>query len=159
MATLLVEIEGSDLPGRQCRPNSGGDGYENVHVYLGRRNEPRDLVAGDAAVATWHIEVAFKPDGVGGFDFGGPLVLGKRGERYLALWWGTVVDDGTFTLFRGAKLRFADIERATLHEALLPGRRLVGRLGLTDANGNPRCASVRPPDIKWSVSTNSTASS
>ena len=152
MAALLVEIEGSDLPGRQCRPDPRGDGYENIHVYLGRRNEPRDLVAGDAAVARWHIEVAVKPDGAGGFDFGGPLVLGKRGERYLALYWGTVTDDGTFNLFRGAKLRFADIERSTLQEALHSGKRLVGRLGLTDAKGNPRCASVRPPNIHWSVS-------
>jgi hypothetical protein len=151
MAALMVDIEGSDLPGRQCRPKPGGDDYENVHVFLGRRNEPTDLVAGDATAATWHVEVAVKPDGAGGFDFGGPLVLGKRGERYLALWWGPVTDDGVFNVFRGAKLRFADIERATLHAALQPGKRLVGRLGLTDAKGNPRCASVRPPDIQWSA--------
>ena len=30
--------------------------------------------------------------------------------------------------------------------------RLVGRLKLTDAKGNPRCASVRPPDVQWEVS-------
>ena len=153
MPALQVDIEGTNLPGRRCRPNCQGDGYENIHVYLGRRNEPKDLVAGDASAATWHIEVAVKPDGAGGFDFGGPLVLGKRGERYLALWWGTVTDGGTFTLFRGAKMRFGDIERATMHEALQPGKRLVGRLGLTDAKGNPRCASVDPPDIQWLAST------
>lgn len=153
MATFLIDIEGSDFPGRRCHPDRAGDGYENVHVYLGLRNRPKDLVAGDATGATWRVEVAVKPDGAGGFDYGGQEVLGKRGERYLALWWGTVDDAGTFKIFRGAKLRFADIEAATLQRALQPGNRLVGRLGLTDAKGNPRCASVRPPDIQWSVST------
>ncbi|MCL4546078.1 MAG: DUF5990 family protein [Chloroflexi bacterium] len=80
------------------------------------------------------------------------MVQGKRGERYLALYWGTVANDGTFTLFRGAKPRFADIARSTPPEVLQPGKRLVGRLGLTDAKGNPRCASVRPPDVQWAVS-------
>jgi hypothetical protein len=28
---------------------------------------------------------------------------------------------------------------------------LVGRLGLTDARGNPLCAAVRPPVIEWSA--------
>ncbi len=42
-------------------------------------------------------------------------------------------------------------EPAILHDASLPGKRLVGRLGLNDAKGGPRCASVRPPDIVWSV--------
>jgi hypothetical protein len=28
---------------------------------------------------------------------------------------------------------------------------LVGRLGLTDPKGNPRCAAVRPPVIEWSA--------
>jgi hypothetical protein len=26
---------------------------------------------------------------------------------------------------------------------------LVGRLGLTDEDGGPRCARVRPPDVRW----------
>jgi hypothetical protein len=29
---------------------------------------------------------------------------------------------------------------------------LVGRLGLTDAKGNPTCAAVRPPVITWTAS-------
>jgi len=32
-----------------------------------------------------------------------------------------------------------------------PGYGLVARLGLTDAKGNPRCATVRPADIVWSA--------
>jgi Family of unknown function (DUF5990) len=38
-----------------------------------------------------------------------------------------------------------------LAEAAKSGRVLVGRVGLTDAKGHPRCASVRPPDIVWTA--------
>jgi len=34
---------------------------------------------------------------------------------------------------------------------LQPGKRLVGTVGLTDEQGWPRCATVRPPAIVWSV--------
>jgi hypothetical protein len=30
---------------------------------------------------------------------------------------------------------------------------LIGRLGLTDEKGNPRCAAVRPPLIEWTAGT------
>jgi hypothetical protein len=151
MAALIVEIEGTDLPGRRFCPNPQGEWLENVHVFLGRRNEPKDLVPGDAPRAAWHTELIVKPNGNAGLDFSGPLVQGKRGERFLALYWGTLADGGTFELFRGAKLRLSDIDPALLHAASLPGKRLVGRLGLTSARGGPRCASVRPPDIIWSA--------
>jgi hypothetical protein len=39
---------------------------------------------------------------------------------------------------------------AVLDEALDLGL-LVGRLGLIDPKGNPRCAAVRPPVIEWSA--------
>ena len=36
-------------------------------------------------------------------------------------------------------------------EAIRPGHRLVARVRLTDARGNPVCASVHPPAITWSA--------
>jgi hypothetical protein len=151
MTTLHVEIEGTDLPGRRFCANPPGEWHENIHVFLGRRNDPRDLFPGDAPLVTWHTDLTVKSNGNAGVDFAGPLVQGKRGERFLALYWGAVADDGTFRLFRGTKLRLSDIAPALLHEASLPGKRLVGRLGLTSAKGGPRSASVRPPDVIWSV--------
>ena len=32
-----------------------------------------------------------------------------------------------------------------------PGHRLVARVRLTDAKGNPICARIRPPYIAWSA--------
>jgi len=78
-------------------------------------------------------------------------VRGRRGDRGIGLAWGEILPEGTFALFRALGLRIADIDRATLDAATQPGRRLVARLGLTDAGGNPRCATVRPPVVTWSA--------
>jgi hypothetical protein len=51
-------------------------------------------------------------------------------------------------MFARAKLLFGDIPTELLRAAH-DGAPLVGRLGLTDAQGGPRCARVRPPDIAW----------
>ena len=83
-----------------------------------------------------------------GSDFRGPAVHGKRGERFVYLTWGDVAEDGTFTMFRRAKLMFADIEAGVLDQATADGV-LVASISLTDPCGGPRCARVRPPAISW----------
>jgi hypothetical protein len=52
-------------------------------------------------------------------------------------------------LFRRPKLWLDAVPPDVLGQALDLGL-LVGRLGLTDPKGNPRCAAVRPPVIEWS---------
>ena len=86
------------------------------------------------------------PDGV---DLKGPYIQGPPGGRFIYLSWGTV-DAQTFALFRRAKLSFDAIPPAVIDSAQRLGM-LVGRLGLTDAKGNPLCAAVRPPVIEWSA--------
>lgn len=161
---MIVLIEASHFPGRRYGPNAAGKWYENVHVGLCRGPKATDMdvvipkrpwsvpdqVVGDAPRAHWEFEVV-TCNLVNGVDFSGPFAHGPRIDRHIGLAWGDVPGDGTFRLFRCAKLRFSDIPLHTLNDALLPGRRLVGRLGLTDAKGNPRCARVRPPDIMWSA--------
>ncbi|HJU81494.1 MAG TPA: DUF5990 family protein [Acidimicrobiia bacterium] len=151
LGSVRVEIEGSDLPGRRCGPDSGGFWYENVHVGVARNREAFERVPGDATRAHWAVDVEVKEDEEGKLDFGGPFVAGPRDERHLGLIWIRELDDGSWSLFRAAKFRLYEMERSLFEEAMQPGRRLVGRLGLTDAQGWPRCATVRPPDITWSV--------
>ena len=163
MPSLHVVVEGVDLPGRQCRPGPDGAIYENVHVGVCDRAWPgpptiephrpwgvRGLVRGDAPQARWQFDITMRIAG-DDIDFGGPLVRGKRGDRHIGLAWGEVSRDGTFRLFRGAKLRLDAVDSVVIRQASEPGRRLVARLGLTDVKGNPRCATVRPPDVTWSV--------
>ena len=62
-------------------------------------------------------------------------------------WWVT----WTLDLFRGAKLRLVDVDPALIERALRSGHKLVARIRLTDARGNPVCARVHPPYLTWSV--------
>ena len=150
---MQLRIEGSDLPGRDCPP--GGDrfpGYTNVHVAVQRRVKPGELLGltpGDAPSASWTVECAAK-SAAGGFDVTGPYVQGRPGERFLYLSWGAVGADGTFEMFRRAKLMLADVDTEILAAAVRSGC-LVARLPLTDAKGNPICARVRPPVVQWSA--------
>jgi hypothetical protein len=60
-------------------------------------------------------------------------------------------DDGRWVVFRAAKFRSFDMDPAIFIAAPRPGKALIGRLGLTDEQGWPRCATVRPPLIEWTV--------
>lgn len=135
-----VRIVGVNLPGRNwCT-------YANIHVGVQRRAEVVDLVPGDAAEAVWELPVE-PVDG----DFRGRHVQGRRGERFLYLSWGTVDDDGTFAMFRRAKLMLAAVDPDVLDAAGRPGHRLRATLGLTGGDGGPRCAAVRPPAVSWTA--------
>jgi hypothetical protein len=163
MVRMLIRIEGVDLPGRRVESADGGRAvsgdagsggvlpFGNVHVGVQRKADVVDLVPADAESAVWEFEVTSREvDGL--LDVGGPHVHGRPGARFLYLSWGTVAGDA-FTMFGRAKLMFGDIPTDVLraaHDAAGAGAGvLVGRLGLTDASGGPRCARVRPPDITW----------
>jgi Family of unknown function (DUF5990)/Domain of unknown function (DUF5655) len=163
VGTMTVVIEGSELPGRSCRPEPGGRGHQNVHVALGGRSADRpallvpgrpgmaiEPVPGDAPEARWEMPVTVRRDD-DGFDFGGPFVRGVRDDRHLGLIWGDLAGDGTLQLFRGAKLRLVDVDPGLIEQALRPGHKLVARIRLTDARGNPICARVHPPYLIWSA--------
>lgn len=144
-------IEGVDLPGRVCGPDLDGAWYQNVQVGLVRGPETVDLVPGDAERAEWAFPVELAVDDGGGLDFRGPFVQGPRDGRYLGLRWLRDLDQGGREVFRGAKFRLWELDRSLFERASVSGRRLVGRLGLTDELGWPRCATVRPPIIEWTV--------
>jgi hypothetical protein len=150
---VQIRIEASDLPGRSCNPSPDSPGgYHNIHVGVqprNRRDELLGLVPADAPSATWTLECTAAPSAAG-TDLKGLYIQGPPGGRFIYLSWGTVDDAQTFTLFRRAKLRLDAIPPAVIGSALSLGL-LVGRLGLTDAKGNPLCAAVRPSAIQWSA--------
>jgi hypothetical protein len=163
LGPLTVVIAGFDLPGLTCTPEPGGQRHQNIHVALTGPDQDRpalvvpggrwlavEPVPGDSPSARWEVTVTVR-GGADGFDFTGPFVRGDRTDRHLGLAWGDVPGDGTLRLFRGAKLRLVDIDPGVIEEALRPGRRLVARIRLTDARGNPVCAQVHPPALAWSA--------
>jgi hypothetical protein len=88
MTTMVVEIQGRDLPGRRCGQSPDGGSYDNIHVGIVRRADTIELVPGDAPSARWQLEVTVRRGADGTIDFAGPFVHGKRGERHLGLRWG-----------------------------------------------------------------------
>jgi Family of unknown function (DUF5990)/Domain of unknown function (DUF5655) len=163
LGTMTVLIDGFDLPGLTCSPGPEGE-HKSVHVALSGQDSSRPFlempgrggaralepVPGDAPSARWEVPVTVRR-GEDGLDFGGPFIRGARHDRHLGLAWGDVPGDGTLRLFRGVKMRLVDVDPGLVEAALRPGRRLVARIRLTDAKGNPICARVNPPYLTWSV--------
>jgi hypothetical protein len=152
---VLIRVEGHHLPGASCGPGPDyPDGHPNIHVAVQRRNKPGELwglVRGDAAEAVWELECT-AGDHPSGVDLRGPFLQGGPGRRCVYLSWGVVDDSGAFTMFRRAKLMLDGVPSEVLHHAVDRGA-LIGRIGLTDDNGHPRCAAVRPPLIEWTART------
>ena len=138
---MLLQIRGHHLPGRSW--HGDGERRDNVHVGIQIGREPRELVPGDAAAAAWTIEIEpIVRDGV--TDYRGAAVQGRRGDRFVYLTWGNVGADGSFAMFRRAKLMLADIEPLiTTAEGTI-----TATIDLTDDCGGPRCARLRPPALR-----------
>jgi hypothetical protein len=146
---VLIRIEGTDLPGRRGGPEADRLRLANVQVGVQRKAEVVSRVPAGAASATWDLEVTSREiDGL--LDVGGPWVQGRPGARFLYLSWGNVAGE-TFTMFRRAKLLFGDIPTGLLRSGHDGAGVLVARLGLTDAQGEPLCARVRPPEVSWQL--------
>jgi hypothetical protein len=146
---MIVDIEGTNLPGRRCHPGPLGEEYDNVHVGLGIHQDPVDLVPGNAPAAHWRIEVRTSRAADGAIDFRGPFVHGARGDRFLYLNWGTVAADGSFRIFRRAKISLSAVDPALVEQVLRENGSLACTVNLTDRKGHPTCARLRPPDIAW----------
>ncbi|MEV6168024.1 DUF5990 family protein [Streptomyces sp. NPDC051954] len=151
---MRIRIDAVDLPGRTCPARPGGSVpvYSGIHVAVQRRDRPAELLdpqPGDGASATWTLEctVMASPADV---EVQGPYVQNRLGHRFIYLSWCTVDDSGRFAMFRRAKLMLDAVPEDTLAAAARDGL-LVGRLGLTDDDGTPRCARVRPPHIAWTA--------
>ncbi len=101
-----------------------------------------------APSARWEVPVTVRRD-ADGFDFGGPYVRGDRADRHLFLAWGDIPGDGTLRLIRGSKLGLADPDPRIVEDAMRPGRRLVARIRLTRAQGEPALTwSAGPADAE-----------
>ncbi|GLW08747.1 hypothetical protein Misp01_38770 [Microtetraspora sp. NBRC 13810] len=149
---MLIRIEASELPGRDCGQAPGFPGYRNIQVGVQRRDRRDEILGlhpGDASAAVWELEVTATAKEAG-WDLLGPYVQGRPGARFVYLSWGALGDDGVLSMFRRAKLHFDAIPPNVLEHAVHSGM-LVARLSLTDSRGQPLCAAVRPPLIDWSA--------
>jgi Family of unknown function (DUF5990) len=136
---MLLQIEGHHLPGITWQ--SSDHRYDNIHVGIQVGKEPRELVRGDAETSSWTIPIEVV-DRDGEVDFRGAAVHGRPGARFIYLTWGDVGQDGTFAMFRRAKLMLADLAALAA-----TADTVIARVDLTDGCGGPRCARLRAPAL------------
>ncbi len=145
---VRLRIEGHHLPGRRCGP------YDDVQVALQVGKDAAEPVAGDAAEAVWEtvLSVVQPPGGAsaGPPDVRGPAVQGRRGERFAYLTWASTGPDGP-AMFRRAKLPLEELAALVAAGDASPAE-VTARVDLTDDDGMPRCARLRPPAVTWSRS-------
>ncbi|WP_328535418.1 DUF5990 family protein [Streptomyces sp. NBC_00344] len=148
---MQIRIEASALPGRTNRAADFADAVD-IHVGVQARNKPDEVIAlhaGDSASAVWTLECTAVPASTG-TTITGPYVQNGLGGRFVYLSWVTLDDSGRPVMFRRAKLMLDAVEPEVLEAAVRSGR-LTARLRLTDPQGRPVCASVRPPLITWTA--------
>jgi hypothetical protein len=138
---MRVEIRGVELPGRRF------ECFDGVRVGMRLRKEVVGLVPGDAADAFWEADVRVRQLDDGAYDFTGPAVEGRRGDRSIKLAW--LDRDGE--LFRAAKLRLDRVPADVVAAAVRDDGRLVATVRLTDGRGGPTCASVPESLIAWTA--------
>jgi Family of unknown function (DUF5990) len=140
---MILQIVCHHLPGRSW--HEGECRYDDVHVGIQLGNEPHDLVRADTESASWSVPIqVLSRDG--SVDFRGPAVQGRRGDRFVYLTWGNAGADGSFAMFRRAKLMLSDVE--PLISDREDDARVVARIHLTDDGGGPRCARLCPPALE-----------
>jgi uncharacterized protein DUF5990 len=91
---MRVRIIGTDLPGT-------GGRLPGVRIGVQHRGTVVDALPADAASVTFELEVTVVAT-ADGLDFRGPLVHGRRGERFLYLVWVRPDAEGAPKMFRRA---------------------------------------------------------
>lgn len=80
-----------------------------------------------------------------------PCAMMGGGDRFLYLTWGDVGPDGSFAMFRRAKLMLDRIDADLVRAAERAGQPMIATVDLTDGRGGPRCARVDPPALTWGM--------
>jgi hypothetical protein len=104
-ATITLTIELSPLPNVWCT--------DPAALSVGLQSGKSDIVRGERTAdrVRWTIEVPVRASKAGALDFGGPLVHGKPGERFLYVSWGTT-EKTDHDMFRRLKLYLGPLTRA-----------------------------------------------
>lgn len=147
---MVIQVDGRNLPGIRCNPGAGAGPYEAVHVGVGPRFAAEQLFPGDAPSTSWRFDINVISTADGSLDFRGPMVSGKRGDRFLYLNWFNL-DDGEVKPFRRAKVDLTAIDAVLVKQAIDEDAELHCTVDLTDAKGNPTCARFNASTIAWRV--------
>jgi len=142
---VTIRLRCVEFPGRTF------EGSRDVEVGVQKDEEVIDLVPGDAKEAQFMflLRVEKNPK-TGKPNFLGPFAHGTPTNRFLYLSWSA--EQGAQRIrFRRAKILLNHIEWLSIEKALKSGNPIDATLRMTDKNGGPICASVKPDRIKWDI--------
>jgi hypothetical protein len=136
--TLTVRVRLTSMP-TWC------DGPLSVGLQSGRDGILRGRP--DGAGILFEGEVTAKPDRDGSPDFSGPLVHGRRGDRFLYVSWG-VDRDGSHDMFGRLKLYLGPLSRARWEQPGLTWTAIETGAVVVDVegkgpDGTPACGTAR----------------
>lgn len=145
---MIVEIRGTNPPGRRCNPSTEHGPYDDVNVGLGRYTDPVGLVPGDTEDAVWRIVVRVARR-QGELDYRGPQVDGKRGNRHIYINWLNREIGGELRLFRRGKIMLDGLDPDLIDRAESTDAALTCSVSLTNDKGHPTTRAFRPHELDW----------
>jgi hypothetical protein len=139
---VLLTVRGINLPGTRFERFSG------VRVGLRVGGEFADITSGGADQACWQTEIRVRQLAES-YDYTGPAVRGRRGERCLGLGWL----DETGEMFRALKIRLDQLPADLVSDPAAEQNGLLATVRLTDEHGGPLCASAPKSHLTWTLGT------
>lgn len=142
---VIVELRCSELPG------TAACGRTAVRLGIQRGAEVVDDVPADVPGVVFEAPLrVVRNEANGRPNFLGPYAHGTVQDRFLYLCWGERIAGG-WDGFRRAKVPLKELSWEAVAAHVERGAPLVAELQLTDAKGEPLCASVKPSHHRWSL--------
>ncbi len=152
--SLTIRIIGESLPGIRfvdCYYDPAGM-REPVYIGIQKKQETIDLQRGDSKRVVFEAEFRIGERKDGGPNFLGPYAHGTPKQRFIYLGWGVLEAEGSFEMFRRAKIHLSHINWKQVEKAIENDGVIMARIPfLTDAKGGPLCASLKDDQIEWDI--------
>lgn len=151
---LTIRLVCKKLPGLRFEDPSPQAKPVREPVYLGiqKGQDVIHITPADRRQVTFQAAVRISQKKDGSLNFLGPYTYGSSTQRFLYLSWGEQQPDGTYTMFRRAKIHLSHLSWHDVSKALNANTPLTAELTLTDSRGGPLCASVDADHIQWRLS-------
>lgn len=139
---LSIQLNCSDFPGLPF------EGRAAVYLGIQFKQEILDETPTTVQEKIFDLHVKITEGKDGRPNFTGPYVHGKTGDKFLYLVWFMKTSIGNEG-FRRAKIKLNALSWSQIRKAQAEGSPLRAQISLTDAQGGPICASLKPPYIQW----------
>lgn len=148
---IVIKLICKNLPGIRFEDPHPGQPLVREPVYLGIQvgEEVFETVPANRRQVTFIPSFRIGTRNDGSPNFLGPFAHGTPTERFIYLSWGVRKSEGKFEMFRRAKIHLSHLTWKEIKKSINSKKPITAELSLTDAKGNPLCASVKEPHIRW----------